>query len=130
MIYFNQETKQFSSVESREFGFKSKALGFLAPSAWHGKETAKYMYDTEDEYKEHRGKEALKGLFTPISTARRHERAKTMYEMGASPKQIREALERRNLRTAGAGGILVGLHPHASHGLVDAFDPYRKKFDK
>lgn len=129
MIVFNQETRQFSVVEDREFGWKSKTLGVISPGAWNAKEAAKYMYDTKDEYMKHRGEEALKGAFTPISSARRHERAKAMYERGASAKEIRESLDKRHLRTSGVSGALLGMGPGYSHGIYDAHDASRKKFD-
>lgn len=114
---------------TKEFGFKSKLLGVVSPGSWNAKEAAKYMYNTKEEYKKHRGKEALKGLFTPIASARRLERAKTLYEMGATPDQIKKSLDKRHLRTSGVIGSLIGIGGYAGNAINDALDKNRKKFD-
>lgn len=42
------------TLEQREYGAKSKALGLLAPGSYQAKEAAKYGYDNKEDYKKKR----------------------------------------------------------------------------
>ena len=53
VLMTEDEVALFSEFQ-KEFGFKSKALGYVAPGAYQAKEAAKYAYD-DDEYKKKRG---------------------------------------------------------------------------
>lgn len=134
------------SIAQREFSGKSKVLAVVAPGAWQAKEAAKFGYDDEDEYKQVRGKYAIKGLFAPGTSTVVKRKAMKMAEEGKSAKEIRDFLEgkgehKKELKTrrlvgvaealtGGFGGL--GSAAASVEGLANviAEDDKRKKFNK
>lgn len=139
MLYYDNDQRQFSVVQDRQFGTKSKVLGALAPGAWHAKEAAKYAYDTEAEYKKNRANYALRGALTPGTATALHMKVAKMHREGKSAKEIRDYLNKNKGKHAlvGAGEVLTGGLGGVTHsaalgkGMHDALtDTDRKKFKK
>ena len=135
-------------LRQKIFGAKSKILGVTFPGAWQAKEAAKYGYDNEEDYKEVRGKYALKGALTPFTATYIKKKAERMDRDGKSTKEIRDYLENKgkyhsNARiAAGTAEALSMLTPLGSivvpsghltagiNGLLDTDSGHRKKFKK
>ena len=130
------------TLEQREYGAKSKALGLLAPGSYQAKEAAKYGYDNKEDYKKKRAGYALKGLFAPGVSTYVKKKAEQMAEEGKSTEEIREYLENRGKHhstgrvlagtaealTGSFGG--VGTTVAQGVGLYDKVTGNRKKFKK
>ena len=136
VLMTEDEVALFSEFQ-KEFGFKSKALGYVAPGAYQAKEAAKYAYD-DDEYKKKRGGYALKGAFTPGTATYMKKKAQKMAEEGKSKKEIREYLENPSKKRIAAGvaetmtggGFGVGTMAAQGVGIYDKVTGHRAKTGK
>ena len=136
VLMSEDEVALFSEIQ-KEFGFKSKALGYVAPGSYQAKEAAKYAYD-DDEYKKKRGGYALKGLLTPGTATYMKKKAQKMAEEGKSKEEIRKYLENPSKKRIAAGvgeamtgsGLGIGGAVATGVGIYDKITGHRAKTGK
>lgn len=132
-------------LREKKFGLLSKILGIISPSAWLGKEAAKFASNSKSEYKKKRWKYALKGLLGgQLNAFAQFKKARGLYDSGADASTIEDYLNdpvfgygtgiaERVLTHGTPTGILVegaGKLANAGLGLTAALTGHRKKFNE